>query len=99
MEKDLTVEVKNGVKRKVCVTCNDTVNILIPKTSKEEITRNTQWNTDISAPIKKGDVLGYVNVYVGQEQVGRLPIVANEDIERLNLWVTIKWILNGLFSL
>ncbi len=99
LEDDLTVKIKNGVKGEVCVTSNDTVNILIPKTAKQEITRNTQWNTDISAPIKKGDVLGYVNVYVGENQVGRLPIVANEDVERLNLWVTIKWILKGLFSL
>ena len=99
LEDDLTVEIKNGVKKKVCVTSDQTVNILIPKTAKQEVTRKTEWNKDISAPIKKGNVLGYVNVYLGENQVGRLPIVANEDVERLNLWVTIRWILKGLFSL
>lgn len=99
LEDDLTAEIKNGVKKEVCVTSDQTVNILIPKTAKQEITRKTEWNKDVSAPIKKGDVLGYVNVYLGENQVGRLPIVANEDVERLNLWVTIRWILQGLFSL
>lgn len=99
LEDDLTAEIKNGVKKEVCVTSDQTVNILIPKTAKQEITRKTEWNKDVSAPIKKGDVLGYVNVYLGENQVGRLPIVANEDVERLNLWVTIRWILQGLFTL
>ena len=99
LEDNLTVEIKNGVKKEVCVTSDQTVNILIQKTAKQEITRKTEWNKNITAPIKKGDELGYVNVYMGENQVGRLPIVANEDVERLNLWVTIRWILKGLFSL
>lgn len=99
LEENLTVKVKNGVIKEVGVTSEQTVDILIPKTLKEEIIRKTEWNTDVSAPIKKGEVLGYVNVYMGENQVGRLSVVANEDVERLNLWVTIKWILKGLFSL
>lgn len=99
LEENLTANVKNGVKKEASVTSKEMVDILIPKTAKQEITRQTEWNNEISAPIKKGDVLGYVNVYLGKNQVGRIPIVANEDVERLNLWVTIKWILKGLFSL
>ena len=99
LEENLTANVKNGVKKEAFVTSKEMVDILIPKTAKQEITRQTEWNNEISAPIKKGDVLGYVNVYLGKNQVGRIPIVANEDVERLNLWVTIKWILKGLFSL
>lgn len=99
LKEDLTASVQNGLKKQVSVTSKDTVNILIPKTSKQEITRVTEWNDQIKAPISKGDVLGYVNVYVGEQQVGRLEIVANEDVERLNLWVTLRLILKGLFSL
>ncbi len=95
----LQVAVDKGVKKKVFVTSNDTVDILTPKTQAKEITRKTEWNENITAPVKIGDVLGYVNVYQGDTQVGRLEITACENIERLNLWVTLKWILNGLLSL
>ncbi len=99
LEDGLQLDIKNGVKKKVFVTSKDTVNILMPKTEKKEITRKTEWNEDIKAPISAGDVLGYVNVYLGETQVGRIEITAAEDVEKLNLWVTLKWILNGLLSL
>ncbi len=99
LEDGLTVKVEKGVIKKVKVVCEYKVNMLLPKTAKEEITRNTEWNENITAPIKKGDVLGYVNVYAGENSVGRLPITACEDVERLTLWVTVRWILSGVLSL
>ncbi len=92
-------EVNKGVKKKVFVTTKDTVDILSAKTDAKEIIRKTEWNEKIEAPIKIGDVLGYVNVYEGQTQVGRIEIIAAEDVERLNIWVTLRAILNGLLSL
>lgn len=94
-----TVNIENGVKNKVAVLCKDKVNILLPKKSKEKITRQIEWNEKIAAPVQKGDILGYVNVYNGEEQIGRLPITANEDVEKLSLWVTLRWILQGMLTL
>ena len=88
-----------NLKKKVLISAKDKVNLLLPKTSKQKITQKTEFKENITAPIKKGDVLGYVNVYVGEEPVGRIEIVANEDVKKLNLSVTFKWILNGLLSL
>jgi D-alanyl-D-alanine carboxypeptidase (penicillin-binding protein 5/6) len=99
LSKDLTVKVIKGVKENVRVSCDEKINMLMPKTSKEEVTRKTEWNDDITAPIKKGDVLGKVNVYVGETQVGTLKIVAVEDVKRLTLWVAFKWIVSGVFNL
>lgn len=93
------IDVEKGVKKKVLISAKDKVNLLLPKTSKQKITQKTEFKENITAPIKKGDVLGYVNVYVGEEPVGRIEIVANEDVKKLNLSVTFKWILNGLLSL
>lgn len=99
LEGGTQVAVEDGVKKKVTVTTKDTVDILAPRTEKKEITRKTEWNENIKAPIKIGDVLGYVNVYLGDTQVGRIEITAAENVEKLNLWVTLKWILSGLLSL
>ena len=94
----ITAKVQKGVKDKVLVTATDKVNLLLPKTEKGDITRKTEWNANITAPVKKGDVLGNVRVYMGEKEVGKISIVANETVEKLNLFVTFKWILNGLLS-
>lgn len=99
LDDGLTVKVKDGVVKEVAVTCDETLNILLEKTAAKEITRKTEWNEEICAPVKKGDTLGYVNVYIGDSQVGRLSVVASQDVDKLSLWVTIGWILKGMFSL
>ena len=94
-----SVPLQNGVEKTVDVSCKGKVNGLLPKNSKGEITRETIWNKNIKAPIKKDDVLGYVNIYSSGEQIGKLPITANEDVEKLTLWVTMRWILEGILTL
>lgn len=93
------VKINKGVSKTVGVICDDTVNILMPKHSSEKVTRTTEWKKDITAPVKKGEVLGYVNVCVGEETVGKLPIKAKEEVKELTFWVTAGQILTGLFKL
>ena len=96
-EKEATVN--KGVKAKVKIKAEDTVSVLMPKTSHEEIKRTTEWKSNITAPVKKGDVLGYVNVFMGENQVGRLEITAAESVKKLTPMITAGWILKGLFKL
>lgn len=96
---ETTVKIQKGVKQSVNICCEEKVSILLPKKVKSEITRQTEWNKNITAPIKKGDVLGYVNVYNSDEQIGRLPITAAEDVKRLTIWVTLGYILSGILTL
>ncbi len=97
--KEKTASLKNGVKKSVNISCDGVVNILLPKKQKDEIKRETQWKKNITAPIKKGDILGYVNIYNKDSQIGRLPITANEDVEKLSLWVALRWILCAILTL
>lgn len=99
LSEDLKIKIEKGVKKEVGAVCGEKVNILLPKQSKEKVTREVKWNKEITAPIKKGDALGRVDVYVGENQVGTLTVTASEDIERLTLWTTLKWILLGALSL
>lgn len=99
LEENTTVKIEKGVKKEVGALCEETVKILLPKSEKQEIKREVVWNEKITAPIKKGDELGFVNVFVGKNQVGRLKITASEEIKRISLWITFRWIVNGLLSL
>lgn len=99
LEEELTIKVEKGVKKDLKVNCGDTVSVLLPKSEKKEIKREIKWNKDLTAPIKKGDTVGSVDIYVGENQVGSLSVVADEEIEKLTLWTTLRWILMGICSL
>ena len=97
--KEKEVKIKGGTKKTVKVEALDKVNILLAKNSAEEITRATEWNKNISVPIKKGDILGYVNVFCGKNQIGRIPIKATEDVKKLTILVAAAHIFSKIFKL
>lgn len=97
--KEKEIAVKKGVKKKISVEVKEGLSLLLPKSNNAEITKTVEWAENITAPIKKGDVLGFVNIYLGDNQEGRLPILAAEDVEKLTLSVTIGRIFEGMFKL
>ena len=40
----------------------------------------------IKAPIKKGDILGKLNVYISGELTKEIDLISNEDIKRANIF-------------
>ncbi len=93
------LEVLKGTQKTVEILPQGTLNVLLPKTATGNIERKTVLSENITAPVKKGDVLGTVTVTLQGEQLGEIPLVAKEDVKRLTLGVTLGWILKGLFQL
>lgn len=93
------VKIKKGVKNKVMVEANEKLKLLLEKTSAKEVTQTTEFNEDITAPVREGDTVGFVNVYVGDELVGRIEITAAETVEKVTPLVTFMMILGGMFKL
>ena len=70
-------------------------------------------NTYVEAPVKEGDVLGYVEVKLADEVVGITDLIAGEDIERneflylghlvktifTSIWIKLALVLLILFAL
>lgn len=99
LSEGFTLNIAKGTRKKITVRAENALNILLPKTASGNIERKTLFKEDITAPVKKGEVLGTVTVTMGGEQLGEIPIVADEDVGKLTLSVTLKWILKGLFKL
>ena len=97
--KETEASVSKGTAKKIKVEAKDKLSLLLPKQSKEEIERRVEWEKNITAPIKKGQTLGNVNVYVGDELLGKLKITAREDMKRLTPFITAGWILKQMFKL
>ena len=97
--KEKDTKLKGGVSKKVKVKADDKVDILLEKNAIGEIKRNVVWNKNIKAPIKKGDILGCVEVYSGDTQIGQKPITADENIKKLTILVAAGEIFTQIFKL
>ena len=97
--KETDRKVDKGVKKSVNISADGSVDVLLAKKEIKNITQKTVWNEKITAPVKKNDVLGYVVVSQGENEIGRIEIKASEDVKKLNFLVTFCWILNGIFKL
>lgn len=51
-----------------------------------QITSQIQWVENLRAPIAKGDVLGEQVYYLGEKEIGRCRILAQEDVEKADFW-------------
>ncbi len=94
----LTVSVENGTKKQIICEAKGCVNALIKKGEAGEITQKTNIKDGLSAPVKKGQVIGTVDVYIDKEQIGKIDITATEDCEKIKYLTELLRIFKGLIS-
>ena len=85
-----------GKKVKVKVLPAEDVYLTIPKRKKKIIKAVLEYEGPIQAPIKKGDTLGVLNVYVSDALKKQINILAAEDIKKSNVFSRIFKSLNYL---
>lgn len=74
--------VKGGAKTRVPAFATDDGYAYLPEEgSKELITGAVAMDENLKAPIKKGTQVGTYNIYVADDQVNKIPLVVDEDIE------------------
>lgn len=86
-------------KKTLKVKADEELSLLTQKSAKNDIKRETEWNKNITAPIKKGQTVGYVNIYNGEENIGKIPIKAAESIKKRTFTISFGKILKGLFKI
>lgn len=94
-----TTEILKGEKNVLKVKADGTLSLLMPKSAKNSISRTVEWNENLTAPIKKGQTVGYVNVYNGDENIGKIPITAAENIKKRDFTLSFCRIFNEIFKI
>ena len=98
-KRDKTLESLNvwlGKKNKIEVVPAENIYITVPKRKKKTIKAVIEYSGPIAAPIKKGETLGVLKVYVSDELNKSIDILAAEDVEKLNIFLRIFKSLNYL---
>ena len=75
-----------GKKNKVQVVTSENIYLTIPKRKKKTIKAVLEYKGPLQAPIKKGDKVGQLNVYVSGELMRQVDILSNEDINKANIF-------------
>ena len=80
------IPVTGGMAKSVKTTAYISDRFLIGKGEDKDIQYTVQLPESIDAPVKKGNTVGTIIYKNGSEQVGKYPIMADDNVEEIRLW-------------
>jgi len=95
-EKQITeVKVKNGVIKKIKPYYSDNEKILVKK-GEGEISYKYEISETVDAPVLKGDKMGKITIYAGENIIKEINLTASENIDKITFSFVFKSILNNI---
>ena len=91
--------IAKGVEKSVKIVPKGDFSVILKKSEAKSVTQKINLKEKVTAPVKKGDVLGNVDIYIDDEQIGSIDLVAESNIEKLNFKTALWWIIKGFFTL
>jgi D-alanyl-D-alanine carboxypeptidase (penicillin-binding protein 5/6) len=85
-----------GKKNKVDVATSEDFYLTIPKRKKKTIKAVLEYEGPIQSPIKKGEKLGVLKVYISGELKKQIDVLSAENIKKSNIFSRIFRSLNYL---
>lgn len=93
-----SADVEKGIEKKVAVKQSEPFSYIdITGADLGQIKKKNVLDKQIKAPVKKGDKVGEVVYYLGEEKIGNVDIVATEDVEKMNYKNALEDALEGFF--
>lgn len=77
------IPVKKGMAEAVTPESTATLNILLEKGNQEKITQVIELPEQLEAPVLTGDQLGTVKFMLGEKQIGELPVLSANTVEKI----------------
>ena len=75
-----------GKKNKVKAVPSEDIYLTIPKRKKKTVKATIEYTGPIEAPIKLGDKIGSLNVYISGEFIKTVDILSAEEIKKANIF-------------
>ncbi|NLC68715.1 MAG: D-alanyl-D-alanine carboxypeptidase [Clostridiaceae bacterium] len=76
------IEVRKGLKTSVRALIAEDVNVLLKKGTKQEIERHSSMEPFLVAPVQAGQKVGVIIYKLGEQEIARVDVVAEEGIEK-----------------
>ncbi len=92
------LDIKNGVQKTVKIMVADSFDTLLKKSQTASVTQQVNLKQDLTSPIKKNEVVGTVDFFLNDEQLGSVDIISAENVDKMSFLTAFLWILDGLFE-
>ena len=83
-------DVINGTRNTVKAVAKEEKCLLEEKNNTQEIEKRVYMDNDITAPVKKGDVIGRLDFVTGEKVLDKVELVAAEDVTKKNIFMIIR---------
>tara|TARA_Y100000588_G_scaffold393012_1_gene507167 strand:- start:252 stop:1277 length:1026 start_codon:yes stop_codon:yes gene_type:complete len=84
------VELREGSQSHVQALVQDEYIAVLRKGDDSRMRRQLEYRENIVAPVRKGEVIGSLSVYIGERSVFKTDLVAAEEVSRLRWWDRLK---------
>lgn len=78
--------VKKGRVKNMTLSAEGKIPLLLKKGSESALTEEIELAEELAAPVREGEVLGYVHLKNDGQEVGQIPITAALTSEKLTIW-------------
>lgn len=95
---DTKIKVNGGVQNELPLSAGEGFSLLLKKSERAEIKQTVNLPKSVSAPVEKGETIGEIEVYSGDNLIGTIDIVAAESIKKMNFLTAFRFMINGLLT-
>lgn len=92
------IAVKSGIKKTIEPDNFEEINIVVKKGQENDMKKTFTILDEIVAPVKKGQILGYITVTTGDSEIAKFNITAKEEIPKLSFNYSFKNMLENVFN-
>lgn len=93
-----SIPVEGGILQQLGVSPNGKLDLLINKGQSDLLRTEINLPQSIAAPVKVGDTVGRATVYLGDEKVGEIEIISNQNIDKMTYLYGVGVMLRSLFT-
>ncbi len=83
----------------VCRVRSNDISILVDKTKLSGITKKVNLPEELAAPIQKGEKIGTISYYAGEDLIGECDIYATENIEKISFFEIFLRMIKNCFGI
>ena len=91
--------VKRGQSDTVEIALPESISLLLIKNSVKDISQKITFSKNLTAPIKRGQKIGTVEIFVGDKSVAAEDITAKDDVKTKSFLSSFENMIRGLFIL
>ena len=100
LEEELApITVEGGMEDEVSISCEGVTGLTVPKGEGEGITQTVDIPESLTAPIRKGDIVGKVVFTLNGEELASFDVTANDDVEEKSFGSILGLLLHSLIKM